>query len=72
MSASPQILRGEPVQMLSEAARKNNVSLIVVATHARAGIGALWIGSVGAGLMSNADRPVLLVRIPDGLAGDKD
>lgn len=71
-TASPQILRGDPVQMLSQAASKSNASIIVVATHGRAGLGALWIGSVGAGLMSNADRPILLVRIPDGLSGDKD
>ncbi len=71
-TASPQILRGEPVQMLTEAAQKSDASIIVVATHGRSGLGALWIGSVGAGLMSSADRPLLLVRIPDGLGGDKD
>jgi nucleotide-binding universal stress UspA family protein len=70
--AKPQILRGDPVQVLSDEARKSNASLIVVATHGRSGLGALWIGSVGAGLMSSADRPLLLVRRPDGLSGDKD
>ena len=71
-AATTQILRGDPVQVLPEEARKSNASLIVVATHARSGLGALWIGSVGAGLMSSADRPLLLVRRSDGLAGDKD
>jgi nucleotide-binding universal stress UspA family protein len=64
-TASPQILRGDPAQMVSEAARKSDASLIVVATHGRAGLGAIWTGSVGANLMSSCDRPLLLVRIPD-------
>jgi nucleotide-binding universal stress UspA family protein len=70
-TASPQILRGDPVQMVSEAARKSDVSLIVVATHGRSGLGTLWTGSVGASLLSSADRPLLLVRIPDSLPGGK-
>ncbi|MEO8288354.1 MAG: universal stress protein [Chloroflexota bacterium] len=66
------VLRGDPVQMLTEAAAKADASVIVIATHGRAGLGALWIGSVGAGLMGSARCPLLLVRIPDGQAGDKD
>jgi nucleotide-binding universal stress UspA family protein len=72
VAAGTLILRGDPVQMLSEEARKCEASLIVVATHGRSGLGALWIGSVGFGLTSNADRPLLLVRRADGLTGDKD
>jgi nucleotide-binding universal stress UspA family protein len=64
-TASPQILRGDPTQMVAEAARKSDASLIVLATHGRSGLGTLWTGSVGAGLLSTADRPLLLVRIPD-------
>jgi nucleotide-binding universal stress UspA family protein len=72
VTASPQILRGDPVQMLVDAAQKSDASIIVVATHGRSGLGALLIASVGSGLIRSADRPLLLVRIPDGLAGDKD
>jgi len=67
-TASPQILRGDPVQMVSEAARKSDASLIIVATHGRTGLATIWTGSVGASLMSSADRPLLLVRIPDALS----
>jgi nucleotide-binding universal stress UspA family protein len=66
-TASPQILRGDPAQMVAEAARKSDASIIVVATHGRSGLGALWTGSVGANLVSSCDRPLLLVRIPDDL-----
>jgi nucleotide-binding universal stress UspA family protein len=72
VTASPQILRGDPVQMLVDAAQKSQASIIVIATHGRTGLGALLIASVGSGLIRSANRPLLLVRIPDGLAGDKD
>jgi len=67
VTASPQILRGDPLQKVCEAARASDASLIAIATHGRSGLGTLWSSSVGAGLLSSADRPLLLVRIPEGM-----
>ncbi len=72
VQASAEVLRGETVQMLAEAAAKSGASLIVIATHGRAGLGAFWIGSVAAGLVGKVDQPLLLVRISDPLLRDKE
>lgn len=59
------VRRGDVVQELSEAARMG-AGMIVIATHGRAGLGALWIGSVAAGIIGKTrSRPLLLVRIPE-------
>ena len=71
VTASPQILRGDLVPKLCEAARASDASLIAVATHGRTGLGTLWSVSVGAGLLSSADRPLLLVRIPEDMPDSK-
>jgi nucleotide-binding universal stress UspA family protein len=56
--------RGEPVQALVAAATANRVDLVVMATHARAGMAAVWTGSVAARLLPHVAAPVLLVRAP--------
>ena len=71
VTISPQILRGDPVQKVCEAARASDASLIAVATHGRTGLGTLWAQSVGAGLLSSADRPLLLIRIPENMPDSK-
>ncbi|OFX14140.1 MAG: hypothetical protein A2V59_08450 [Armatimonadetes bacterium RBG_19FT_COMBO_69_19] len=57
--------RGEPVRVLLEAAASRGIDLIVMATHGRSGVGAVWAGSVAARVIGHSTRPVLLVRIPD-------
>lgn len=54
--------RGDTLPVLAEAAGKG-VDLIVLATHGRAGVGALWVGSVASGLASRVRQPLLLVPI---------
>lgn len=56
--------RGEPVRVLLDLAAKRDVDLIVMATHGRSGVNAVWAGSVASRIMAQANRPVLLVRIP--------
>jgi nucleotide-binding universal stress UspA family protein len=58
-----EVRRGDTVQALAQAAA--TADLIVLATHARAGLEAMWIGSVAAGLSGKSTRPLLLVRIPE-------
>lgn len=56
--------RGEPVRTLLDLASRRNIDLIVMATHGRSGVGAVWAGSVAQRIISHSTRPVLLVRIP--------
>lgn len=63
--AEARIRRGDRPQELAEAAQERRVDLTVIATHGRAGLNALWLGSVTAGLINKLKQPVLLVRLPD-------
>jgi len=55
--------RGEPVRTLLDVAAARDADLIVMATHGRSGVGAVWAGSVAQRIIAQSTRPVLLVRI---------
>jgi nucleotide-binding universal stress UspA family protein len=55
--------RGEPVKVLEAAAARPGTDAFAMATHARAGVSAIWEGSIAARLMERSGRPILLVRI---------
>ncbi len=55
--------RGEPVRALLDAAARADTDLIVMATHGRSGVSAMWAGSVASRIVGHSTRPVLLVRI---------
>jgi nucleotide-binding universal stress UspA family protein len=55
--------RGEPVRTLLSVAASREADLIVIATHGRSGVGAVWAGSVAQRIIAQSPRPVLLVRI---------
>lgn len=69
-TARGEVRRGDTGQMLAEAAAQMKPDLIVIATHARAGLGAYWIGSVAAGLVKKVSQPLLLVRIGEGVRAE--
>ena len=56
--------RGEPVRTLLDVTAARDADLIVMATHGRSGVGAVWAGSVAQRIIAQSTRPVLLVRIP--------
>ncbi len=62
---SAAVVRGEPAQSLLDAAIQAGVEMIVMATHARAGIGAVFSGSVASRIVGRFPRPILLVRAPN-------
>jgi len=64
INAHAMVERGESVQALVAAATAHRVDLVVMATHARAGMAAVWTGSVAARLLPHMAAPVLLVRAP--------
>jgi nucleotide-binding universal stress UspA family protein len=64
LSAEAQVRRGDPAWEVSETADRLSVDLLVMATHGRSGIGAVWAGSVASRIAARCRRPMLLVRAP--------
>ncbi len=62
---SGDVRRGDPVAEVVEDAESERADLIVMSTHARSGLGAIWQASVGAKILSRIHQPLLLVRVQD-------
>jgi nucleotide-binding universal stress UspA family protein len=60
---SETVLRGDPVPVISDFARKLPADLIVVGTHGKKGAGAFWAASVAPRLASIPDIPLLFVPV---------
>lgn len=56
--------RGDPAFQVVEAADRAGADLIVMATHGRSGMSAVWAGSVATRIVARGRRPMLLVRAP--------
>jgi len=54
--------RGPVVNTIIKVAKRENVDLIAMASHGRAGLSSAFYGSVAAGVLNKVDRPLLLVR----------
>ena len=57
-----EVSRGEPSALLAARAAAADVGLIAIATHGRAGLQAIWAGSVAAQLLARTRAPLLLLR----------
>jgi nucleotide-binding universal stress UspA family protein len=64
MVTSVAVDRGEPVRVLLDTVAKRGIDLIVMATHGRSGVSAVWAGSVTSRILLHSTRPILLIRIP--------
>lgn len=64
--------RGDPVRVLANAARERQIDLIVMATHGRSGVSAVWTGSIASRLIGTGVKPVLLVRIEPAIGSAPD
>jgi nucleotide-binding universal stress UspA family protein len=53
---------GQIVRSILEVAQRDNVDLIALASHGRTGLARVFYGSVAAGILNQADRPLLLIR----------
>ena len=62
LSVTTEVRRGDTTSELAEEAAEPGVGLVVIATHGRAGLQAIWAGSVTAQLLSRTRAPVLLLR----------
>jgi len=53
------------VQAIVDASERENADLIAIASHGRSGLSRFFYGSVAAGVLHRADRPLLLIRSSD-------
>jgi len=61
IAATAELKRGEIAEEIVRSAETNEVDLIVLATHGKAGTDAFWANSVAARVQSETSRPLLLV-----------
>ena len=59
------VLKGAASEMICQRAKEIAADLIVMTSHARTGIGRLWLGSVADAVVRNASVPVLMLRPVD-------
>jgi nucleotide-binding universal stress UspA family protein len=58
--------QGPVVNAILDAAEREGADLIALASHGRSGLSQVFYGSVAAGVLHRADRPLLLIRSRDG------
>jgi len=56
------IAHGPVVDAIINAAEREKVDLIALASHGRSGLSRVFYGSVAAGVLHRADRPLLIIR----------
>jgi nucleotide-binding universal stress UspA family protein len=61
------VIQGKVADSLAEYAEKNNVDLIVIATHGRSGISRWVWGSVADRILRSVNVPVLMIRAPGSI-----
>jgi nucleotide-binding universal stress UspA family protein len=64
-----EVVSGRPAEILADYATKNQVDLIVIATHGRSGVSRWVWGSVADRILRSACIPVLMVRAPGCFPG---
>jgi nucleotide-binding universal stress UspA family protein len=57
--------QGPVVDAIINAAKREGADLIAIASHGRSGLSQVFYGSVAAGVLHRADRPLLLIRSRD-------
>jgi len=58
-----QILRGDPGRLIARDADQSDASIIVMATHGKLGMSALWAGSVAPKVFAASKNPILLLPV---------
>jgi nucleotide-binding universal stress UspA family protein len=62
IAAQALVEQGPVVRVILEVAEREGADLIAMASHGRTGLARAFYGSVAAGVLNQADRPLLLVR----------
>lgn len=63
IKASAEVERGDPAQEVVKSATDQNVDMIILGTHGKKGMGALWAGSVAPLIVARTHLPVLLIPV---------
>ena len=61
-AVSISVARGDPAQAILDTARRRDAGMIAMATHGRAGLDAIFSGSVASRIAAKYPHPILLVR----------
>jgi len=64
LAATGEVARGDPAPVIATTAQRVHASLIVLGTHGKIGMDALWSGSVAPRIVSHTCIPLLLVPLP--------
>jgi nucleotide-binding universal stress UspA family protein len=62
IQAETAVMQGPVVRTILDVADQKGANLIAMASHGRTGMARVFYGSVAAGVLHSADRPLLLVR----------
>jgi nucleotide-binding universal stress UspA family protein len=65
LNATSLVKEGAAVHTILEVAEHEKADLIAMASHGRTGLARVFYGSVAAGILHQADRPLLLIRSDD-------
>ena len=69
MNLQSEVIVGRAAESLSDYAEKNDIDLIIIATHGRSGISRWMWGSVADRVLRSSCVPVLMVRAPGCIPG---
>ena len=69
VSVQSEVITGRAAESLADYADKNNVDLMVIATHGRSGVSRWVWGSVADRILRSSCVPVLMVRAPGCVPG---
>jgi nucleotide-binding universal stress UspA family protein len=64
-----EVAKGNEAESIAEYIKKNEIDLIIIATHGRSGVSRWVMGSVADRVLRSACVPVLMVRAPGCLPG---
>ena len=65
ISTQTVVANGPAVERIIQTAEKENADIIAMASHGGGGLTRVFYGSVAAGVLNRADRPLLIVRARD-------
>ncbi len=63
VGAECKVLRGDPGRLIALDAEESGCSIIVMATHGKSGMSALWAGSVAPRVFAESKKPILLLPV---------
>jgi len=64
-----EVIMGKPAEVITEYTSKNDIDLIIIATHGRSGISRWVMGSVADRVLRSSCAPVLMIRAPGCISG---